>query len=119
MLEEKAKDDWDKTCKTGNGEDDPIDPDAPDPDDFEQVVTNFISKIAEQKTPVNVEWEYLRNLKYQDILKKRTHAPTKYLKQIEKLKKASNKHSTVTNTEPTDKVKDDHFLQSISPFDHE
>ena len=51
ILISKAKDHWDEACDVGNGPDNPVDPDAPQQDDFEQVVTNFISEIAGQVSP--------------------------------------------------------------------
>ena len=117
LLGAKAKDHWDEACDVGNGPDDPIDPNAPDPDDFEQVVTNFISEIADQETPGNVVWQYLRSLWYNDMLKKFARTPTDYLKQIKKVEKDIDELAIVAGTEPTEEMKKDYFIRSFAEFD--
>ena len=79
ILTGPARDHWDEACDVGNGPDDLVDPDAPQQDDFEQVVTNFIAKIVGQESPGNVVWEHLHSLVYNDILKKHAHTPSEYL----------------------------------------
>ena len=81
-----------------NDPDNPIDPDTSQADDFQQVVTNFISKIAGQETPSNNVWKYLLNLKHNDILKRFAHTLTKYFKCIEKVEKATDKLATAIGT---------------------
>ena len=51
ILTGDAKDKWEQACAKGNGEDDPIDPDAPQADDIEQVYTNFFGEIGGQEFP--------------------------------------------------------------------
>ena len=108
ILTGLAKSHWDKVCDV-----DPVDPDAPQQDDFEQVLTNFITKIVDQETPGNVVWEHLRSLVYYDILKKHAHTPSKYLKSIKKVEKDTLKLVSVAGTEPTEDMKKDYFIRSL------
>ena len=68
IILDKAKDFWDKACKEGIGPNLPIDPDALGVDNFDMVVVNFIGKLLEQEWLSNIVWEYLRTLKYIEVL---------------------------------------------------
>ena len=45
LLPGKARDLWLDAIKKGNGDDQPIDPEAPGAGDFEQVVANFFGEV--------------------------------------------------------------------------
>ena len=62
-------------------------------------------------------WEYLRSLKYNDILKRFGDTPTDYLKGIEKVEKDTLKLATVAGTEPTEVMRKDYFVRSFGKND--
>ena len=74
----------------GNGKDEPpIDPEAPNDRDFEQVVANFFGLKAGQDYPSLQVWGHLRSLEYDKVLEKHGDDPVQFLLQKQVIEKLS------------------------------
>ena len=113
VLKGPAKDYWDEALEEGNGPDDPIDPEDPGADDFEMTVVNFIGKIADQEYPGYYVWEYLRELKYDDILSRFQHKPSAFLRHIKKIEGMCEHLAMRDNTQPSDETVNLWYYQSF------
>ena len=113
-----AKNLWEQACEMGNGEDDPINPDAPQADDHEQVVTNFFGEVAGQEFPGNIQWDYLRNLTYDWVVETFGDDPVQYYREIRRIETMTeNELGQRDNTEPSEDSRRDYFLRSFNEAD--
>merc|ERR1712113_885232 len=76
-------------------------------------ITNLMGELAKQKYPGNHLWDYLRALKFIDILKQFGHKPTEYLKIIIRMEKYTSELGIVEDSEPDDTTKLDYFWRSF------
>ena len=103
ILTGGAKNLWEQACEKGNGEDDPIDPNAPQPDDYEQVVTNFFGEIAGQEFPGTIQWDYQRALTYDWVLETFGDDPVQYYCETRRMETMTeNELGQRDNTEPSE-----------------
>ena len=118
VLFGEAKNLWEQACEKGNGEDDPINPDAPQADDHEQVVTNFFGEIAGQEFPGTIQWDYMRNLTYDWVVETFGDDPVQYYREIRRIETMiENELGQRDNTEPSEDSRRDYFFRSFNEGD--
>ena len=119
VLEGKAKNKWEEALEEGNGPGQPIDPENPDPDDFDMTVSNFCAGVAEQEWPGNDVLKYLQALKYEQVLETFAHQPTDFLRERMRIEKWRESLPTIIGTEPSEELLKEELFTSFEEKDQE